>query len=348
MFMYNNIPYLCEPEDIINKVKEDCLSRNIDILRDIKPTTNAIMFTCPFHKHGQENKPSCGLITRQKSKDSLKVGMVHCFQCSYLATLEEFISNCLGIYDGGIYGAKWLSSNFLQIAIGNRPQIDLSKSLSRADSSKLNNKIEYISEEELDSYRYIHPYMYKRRMTDKTIEIFDIGYDPSFNLNPNNPNSIPFECITFPVRDENGNCLFVARRAINSKVFHYPDSAIKPVYGLYELKHYAPPDVNELYICESMINCITVWGYGKYAVALNGTGSSNQLKELSKLRYRKIILALDPDDAGIKGCHKIFKALGNSKIVTRLIIPFGKDVNDLSYDEFINLKQIFMNDKVNL
>lgn len=35
---------------------------------------------------------------------------------------------------------------------------------------------------ELDRYRYIHPYMYKRGMTDDLIEKFDVGYDPAFKL----------------------------------------------------------------------------------------------------------------------------------------------------------------------
>ena len=269
----------------------------------------------------------------------------NCFTCGKVATLEEFISNCLGVYDGGLYGAKWLSSNFLQVDIGSRPKIDLSNTLNRLNNIQ---KIKYVTEEELDSYRYIHPYMYQRRLTDRTIEIFDIGYDKAFVLDPNNPKCYPIECITFPVRDIQGNCLFVARRAIHTKLFHYPDSAIKPIYGLYELAKYAPEDLNEIYICESMLNCITLWGYGKYAIALNGTGSSTQLKELQQLKYRKIVLALDPDEAGIKGCHKIYNALKDSKVVTRLLIPKGKDVNDLSKEEFENLQEYFMNSKLNI
>lgn len=348
MWIYNGVPYMCEPEDILNKIHEINLYNGRDILREIRPTSNAIMFTCPWHKNGSERKPSCGLIVRQKSKDSLPVGYVHCFTCGKVATLEEFISNCFDIYDGGLYGAKWLSSNYLQIDIGGRPKLDLTKTLSRLNNNYDSNALNYITEQELDSYRYIHPYMYQRRLTDDVIEKFDIGYDRNFLLNPNNPKCFPMECITFPVKDINGNCLFVARRSINSKLFHYPDSAIKPIYGLYELKSFAPNNLGEIYICESMINCLTIWGYGKYAIALNGTGSESQLNDLKKLRYRKIILALDPDEAGIKGCHKIYNALKDTKIITRLLIPIGKDINDLTKEEFENLQEYFMNDSLNI
>ena len=81
---------------------------------------------------------------------------------------------------------------------------------------------------------------------------------------------------------------------------------------------------------------------------MNGTGSTTQLEELKKLKYRKIILALDPDDAGIKGCQKIYNALKDSKIVVRVKIPIGKDINDLSEEEFNNLQEYFMNETLNI
>jgi DNA primase len=61
-----------------------------------------------------------------------------------------------------------------------------------------------------------------------------------------------------------------------------------------------------------------------------------------KLPYRKIILALDPDDAGEKGTKRIANKLNQYKIVTKLKIPNGKDINDLSKEEFDNLQEIFI------
>ena len=48
------------------------------------------------------------------------------------------------------------------------------------------------------------------------------------------------------------------------------------------------------------------------------------------------ILALDSDNAGYNGTNKIAKALTN-KLVVKLNIPNGKDINDLSKEEFENL-----------
>lgn len=317
--------------DIIQAIRRQTAEKGIDILRDVKPMDYAIMFTCPWHNGGRERKASCGFIHRKK-KDGLDPGTINCFACKRKTNLEEFISNCFGYYDGGIWGAKWLSSNFSSADVDERSKIKLSDITSKALSRNKNEDVQiinYVSEQELDSYRYIHPYMYKRRLTDEIISMFDIGYD------------MQTQCITFPIQDEFGNVLFIARRSVNTKYFHYPNAVVKPLYGLYQLRKYAG-DINEVIVCESMLNALTAWVYGRPAIALNGTGSSKQLQDLLKLPYRKIILALDPDDAGRKGTRKIYDTLKNSKILTKLIIPIGKDVNDLSYQEFVSLPEIFI------
>ena len=58
---------------------------------------------------------------------------------------------------------------------------------------------------------------------------------------------------------------------------------------------------------------------------------------LKKTPFKELILALDPDPAGRKGTEKIKAALESTKIISELNIPEGKDVNDLTYDEFTKL-----------
>ena len=177
--------------------------------------------------------------------------------------------------------------------------------------------------------------MYERKLTNEVIEKYDIGYQRDFVFDENWK---PTEVITFPVRDINGNCLFVSRRSIHGKTFFLPKEFIKPVYGLYEL----PKDVKELIICESVINALTCVVYGKPAVALFGTGDEAQYNTLSNLPVRKYILALDPDNAGNKGIYRILKSSLRNKMLTKLIIPEGKDINDLTKFEFDNLLEIFV------
>lgn len=298
--------------DIINELKSQLAIQGVYLFDKIKELPEDLMVSCPFHKNGQERKPSCGI---RKSD-----GFLHCFSCGETCSLEQLISRCFNKNDFGQFGLKWLQQNFLGNIVENR-QINID--VKRNKNKKI--AINYITEEELDKYRYYHPYMFQRKLTKEIIDKFDIGYDKETN------------CITFPVKNENGNCLFIARRSVITKYFSYPKNVEKPVYGLYEL----PKNINEVIICESMINALTCYVYGRPALALNGTGTPYQYEQLKKLNCRKLILALDPDEAGYKGIIKLKKALNQYKIITELKIPVGKDINDLSIDEFKNLVEKF-------
>ena len=72
-----------------------------------------------------------------------------------------------------------------------------------------------------------------------------------------------------------------------------------------------------------------------------GTGDSNQYEVLNNLPIRHYTLGLDPDKAGTSGTYKLKRAL-KGKLLTKLVIPTGKDINDLSYQEFIVLPEIFI------
>lgn len=297
---------------IIKELKDQLAINGVYLFNQIRELPEDIMVSCPFHKEGQERKASCGI-----RKDD---GFLHCFACGETATLAEMIGRCFGVYDLGQYGLTWLRDNFLGEILQSREfGIDLARD---SDNTVVTT---FIKDEELNSYRYYHEYMFKRKLTEEIINKFDIGYDWKTN------------CITFPVRDINGNCLFVARRSVVSKFFNYPTNIEKPLYGIYEL----PKDADEVIICESMINALTCYVYGKPALALNGTGTDYQIEQLKKLNVRKYILALDPDEAGRKGIVKLRKGLQGKKIVTEYRIPVGKDINDLTEDEFKNLVEIF-------
>ena len=319
----NNHVILDDTQDILIELRKQLELNGVKRFAKFIDSGNNIQTNCPFHKEGQERKPSFGI--------NKKTGECHCFGCGWSGTLSEMISNCFGKDDFGDYGNKWLIRNFLSVAVESRPDIDVDFCRRKKITSETKK---YISEQELDSYRYTHPYMYKRKLTDEIIDLFDIGYDKST------------ECITFPNRDINGNCLFVARRSVKTKFFNYPQDVEKPVYGLYEcnicaktIKNWFP---NEIIICESMLDALTCWVYGKYAVALNGTGNENQFKTLRNMPNRKFILATDMDEAGLKARERIRQSLGN-KIVTEYVwdINVAKDINDMNKEYFDSLKEVF-------
>jgi DNA primase len=320
LFKVNNTYITTSEIDILLELRDQLNLNGMSRLKNIKPGPNNIQFTCPMHAEGQEKKPSCGVST--KEIENTPAGTVHCFSCGYTATLDQMISHCFKKDDDGQFGRHWLIRNFISIQVESRKPIELNYTRKKKN---VTTRLFMPTEEELDSYRYYHPYMKKRKLTDEVIERFDIGYDEKT------------DCITFPVRNEKGVCLFIARRSVKSKFFNYPSQIQKPVYGLYEI----PVGTKELIVCESPINAMTCYVYGKVGVALFGTGTPFQYEQLKKLPCRNFILATDPDKAGQEAAKKLRHALGKSKIVTQYDIPIEKDINDLSFGEFKNLKKFY-------
>ena len=313
----NNVPFETDLMSILNELKAQLSANGIQLFHSMRDTPDNIQVCCPYHKDGQERRPSAGI----KKSD----GIFHCFTCGETHTLQEMISHCFGRSDDivGAFGWEWLLKNFLTVSIEERKSLNL---------DFLRNKEEkiasYINDEELDKYRVYHPYMWKRKMTPEVVEIFDVGYDDAT------------KSITFPVRDKQGRCLFVARRSVVTKFFNYPAGVEKPVYGLYELSRWGQ-FATEVIICESMIDAIYFWTVGKYAVALNGLGNELQFRQLREMQCRKFILCTDSDEAGMKARSRIKKNVRN-KIITQYVLPEGrKDANDCTPEELLNLREIF-------
>ena len=299
--------------DILYELREQLKINGISLFQDIKDSGDNIMVTCPYHKNGQERKPSAGILKAN--------GTFHCFTCGETHSLPEVISYCFGKNDFGLFGHQWLVKNFATLSIENRKDIKLDFARDIQP-----NQHTFVKEEELNNYRYYHPYMYERKLNNDVIERFDIGYDKDT------------ECITFPIRDINGNTLFVARRSVKTKYFHYPSNVEKPIYGYYELLQ-LDSFPKEVIICESMLDALVCWVWGKYAVALNGLGSYKQYKELSKMECRKFILATDNDNAGLLARKRLRSYIKNHIITEYELPPNKKDLNDLTEEEFRNLTE---------
>lgn len=314
--MVNNRIIKTPVKDIIELLRQQCFVNHLDRLRNIEIKSNNIRITCPFHSGGHERTPSCEILLEDKG--STPAGTVHCFGCGYRASLVKFIANCLNI--SYKQATEWiLSVSNYDIIQSTR---DISEIELKLDTEDVEEEIPEVSIDELKQYDYIHPYMFERKLTDNIIKKFDVGYDPKT------------DSLTFPVYVD-GKCVFVAKRRVKYKRFDLPELKNKPIYGLDYITD------NEFIICEGVIDALTCWSYGKQAVALFGTASDYQLKILNNVRQRKLVIGTDGDEAGDKAARRIAKALTN-KLVTRLDIPKGKDINDLSKEEFDKLEEIFV------
>lgn len=333
----HGIQFSVELEEILSEVSKLSFGYFEKGFRD---NNEYIMMQCPYHKEGRERKLSAGI-----RKDN---GVFHCFACSEVHSLPEFISHCFGHEDvSGKSGWKWLLKNFATVQTEERKDVELdyyrntinnidtsNKCSSRKSVDKLCGKRQssqqFVSEEELDNYRWTHSYMKRRRLTSSVIELFDVGYDSYKNA------------ITFPFRDVRGNCLFIARRFINFKRFEFPKGVVKPLYGIYECFVSGIDRSVELIVCEGMFDALTCWVYGRPAVALAGLGNELQIQQLNSLPIRKLILALDNDRAGRIATSRLSSKL-EGKILTRYVLPSGKkDINELDKTEFSSLVEEFL------
>lgn len=339
----NGVLFNVELIDVIKKLRSELQASGVERFYKIIDSGDDIMTCCPYHKDGQERRPSCGI---RKSD-----GLLHCLACGKTVGLDEMIANCLG-YNDPLVGYRWLTSNFLTVEVNEREAITLD--LARNNVSNTRNVLDsantdkhnlFVTEEELDSYRYTHPYVYKRGLTDEIIELFDIGYDKKT------------DSITFPVRYWGsinfGACMFVARRQVKTKRFDIPKGVEKPLYGTYEIWNMLTQDyfsdkkegiigVEEVYVCEGLFDALRLWCNGKCAVAGFGCLFSDyQLTQLEGLPTRKLVLATDADKAGLEARQKIRKAVKN-KLITEVILPKGrKDIGECTDEEIQNLQEVF-------
>lgn len=285
------------------------------LLRSIEDHGDNVLISCPFHKGGLESHPSCGVYAR-KDNSSKPFGMVHCFTCGYSATLPKFVGDVFG--ETQEFGENWLAKNFGNVLV------DTFCALEPIQIDKVVEK-EILDESILNKYDFYHPYMWKRKLTKEVIDKFRVGYDKETNS------------ITFPIWNEYGALVGISKRNVDTKKFDMEHGIDKPVYLLNYIKQCG---ITNVYVVESQINALTMWGWGYPAIALFGTGSETQYKILNRSGIRVYNLCFDGDDAGHKAIGRFRKYINKDCIINVIKLPNGKDVNDLTKDEFDHLEII--------
>ena len=154
--------------------------------------------------------------------------------------------------------------------------------------------------------------------------MFDIGTEKDY--------------LVFPIKDISGNVLAVQKRHLTTKKFMFPTgfNVKHCIFGLYELYKYGDKD-KPVIVCESVIDCMTVWEYGGQAIALySAMPSDAQFKLLVRSPFRIFKDGFDMDEAGRIGWN-LFKKYGVQKglRVVESKDHGKKDINDLSYQEFL-------------
>ena len=303
MIKIDNYTIEASIENILYKVRSELTNGK---LKDIKRKAGQVCITCPCHDGGRESTASCFV------NDD---GVWHCFACQESGNICKLVGACFD--EDEKFGKKWLLANYVGDTIIEHESTFLPDDLFE------DKKIKVLDESILDSYEEWHPYLAKRHLSPSICKLFKVRYDREK------------EMIVFPVWDENNRLVMLTRRSVNNKTFLIDKNVEKPVYLL---NYILNSGITEVTICESQINALTCLTYGYPAVALFGTGTKYQYDILNKSGIRHYYLAFDGDEAGMKGTLRFLKNIRDDVFVDVLMIPKGKDVNDLTQDEFDSLE----------
>ena len=302
-------------DTILKQVKKELTNGK---LRTYSVKDNQVRVTCPHHGDGKEKNPDC-YINASKD-DKLEYGYCHCFACGFSGRLSKFIGECFDSDES--FGEDWLVERF------GSSILDRGVDLSNFDIRNTSD-ITYLDESVLDSMQSYHPYMDKRKLSRKVCEAFKVKYEPST------------KCIVFPVYDEHNKLYMLTRRSVESKKFIIDANKEKPVYAF---NYINLKSIKEVIVCESQINCLYMWSLGYPSIALFGTGTQHQYDILNNSSIIHYYLAFDGDDAGKKGIKRFIKNIKKGVFIDIYVLPGGKDVNDLSEEEFNNLEILSLED----
>lgn len=294
---------------ILNTIREEL---GINIFSSIKDKGENIQVTCPFHKNGNERKPS-GSIYCGDSKD-VEYGTFNCFTCHTVCSLPELVGRCYG--ETTSFGEEWLSERFGSVIISPDPVYSLKEISLDNDVSKHSKKPPL---SELDWIEEYHPYMQKRKITEEIANRFHLGHTEN--------------SIVFPLYSVSGECVGYSERNIYNKYFNIQIGVNdKPVYLLNEL---IKSNAEYAIVTEAQIDALTAWGYGIPACAFMGTGAKCQYEDINKSPITTWITMFDNDEAGRKATALFKKMVRNDVFVLEAKIPVGyKDINDLSKELF--------------
>ena len=297
--------------DILKQVHKETNGRYLNTIID---KGDNVFIQCPFHSDGKEKHPSCTVFARDDDKYTDK-GITHCFACGISVPLFTLVGHCFDQDDE--FGKEWLVQRYSNIFIEKQtylPEIQIGKP-----------KETVLDESILDQFAYFHPYQFQRKLSQEIILKYKVGYDKET------------DSITFPVWDEHNRLKFITKRSVKTKHFFIPQGVKKPVYLLnFMLKE----NRNTVFVCESQINALYLNTLGYPAVALIGTGTRDQYEILNKSPIRHYILAFDGDEAGDKGITRFLSNIRKDVFVDVMLLPRGKDCNDLTGEEIAQLPLI--------
>lgn len=223
---------------------------------------------------------------------------------------------------------------------------------------ELNRVATKFFKDQLTQTAHARDYLRQRGLTEQTLNHFDLGYAPLQNELRDYLFSLGYELkdgvaaglltyhrddrfrgrIMFPLLDQAGKGVGFTGRVFpdqddTAKYLNTPDTeAYRKSQLLYGLS-YAIPAIKEraeVIVVEGQMDFLLAWQCGlKNVVAISGTALTDEQLRLLKRYSKRLIFALDEDEAGLKATLKSTPlALAAGFEVRKLVFPSGKDLGE--------------------
>ena len=185
-------------------------------------------------------------------------------------------------------------------------------------------------------------YLASRRLDADVLELNEVGYDPGRRMR--RARGLPWrgEGIVLPTFDRDGNLTYVQTRYLD------PDTTGRK-YDNPSGRHAAKPHLSwprteaasgtELFVCEGMIDALTIAGLGRRSVALISAGDASAAEGLANHPGR-LVLLLDPDAAGTRAARCVEQHLAHHANLRVRAVDLPTDVNDLAVADPKHLQRL--------
>ena len=354
-------------EDII----EEVISNNdiVDIVSQyvsLKKSGRNFLGLCPFHK---EKTPSFSVSPDKQ--------IFHCFGCGVGGNVIHFLSKIESIT---FRESLETLADKAGIVL---PTIDTGKD---AKFLELKDKIYQINKDVAEFYNELlykpeakeaQNYVKKRKLGNKTLLAFQIGYAPNNNTlynflkekgyadeeifasalvkKRNNSYLDSFKNrLMFPIKDTRGRVIAFGGRVLDNSLPKYINSPDTPVYNkgknLFGLNIAKDANLGSIIIVEGYMDCISLYQRGIInVVASLGTSLTESQARLLKRYSEKIIIAYDSDGAGqaatlrgleiLKnvGCDVRILQMDGAKDPDEYVIKYGSGKFNLLVENAISL-----------
>jgi DNA primase len=171
-----------------------------------------------------------------------------------------------------------------------------------------------------------HPYLAGRGIDSETAEYFGIGYFSGRGSMHGR--------IVIPIENERGELVAYAGRSIDNTEPKYKlPPGFKKSQVVYNLGRAREEGSDTVVVAEGFFDCIRVTLAGYASVALMGCAMSRQQQALLTEHFRRVILMLDGDEAGVTATTDICARLARHVWVRAVELGSGRQPDELTTDD---------------